>query len=74
MLEPCERPLRRMFRQRRDNKDMAGGNIAPAAVEYKLRIFPKRPQPVRGEFHKHGFYYYNRFTSLGATHNIGTKA
>jgi hypothetical protein len=40
MLEPFEGPLRGMFRQRRDSKNMAGISIPPAAAEYELRVFP----------------------------------
>jgi hypothetical protein len=40
MLEPSDCLLRKMFRRRRDRQNMAGVSILPAAVEYKLRVFP----------------------------------
>ena len=62
--------LRRMFRPRRDNKNMSGGGIPPAAVEYELGLFPQCFQPVCREFKKHGFIEDDRLTSSGAKRNV----
>src|SRR5258708_40306320 len=56
MLEPSKDSLRRLFRQRRDNKDMPGFSFPLAAVSDKLRVFLERLQRIGRNFCHGGFY------------------